>query len=65
MGHMDNEAHKDKGIQGVWGTWPIGYRGYGLQGLWWGPTKAFCGSVNVHGVVNLFSGGGTPDHYRW
>ena len=24
---------------------------------WWGPTKAFCHSVNVHGVVVLCSGG--------
>ena len=24
----------------------------------WGPMKAFCRSVNVHGVVVLFSGGG-------
>ena len=27
-------------------------------GQWWGPTKAFCGSVNVHWVMVLFSGGG-------
>ena len=26
--------------------------------MWWGPTKAFCRSVNVHGVVVLFAGGG-------
>ena len=26
--------------------------------MWWGPTKAFCHSVNVHGVVVLFAGGG-------
>ena len=26
-------------------------------GLVWGPTKAFCHSVNVHGVVVLFAGG--------
>ena len=26
--------------------------------MWWGPTKAFCCSVNVHGVVVLCSGGG-------
>ena len=25
---------------------------------WWGPTKAFCPSVNVHGVEVLFAGGG-------
>ena len=25
---------------------------------WWGPTKAFCCSVNVDGVVVLFAGGG-------
>ena len=23
-----------------------------------GPTKAFCGSLNVHGMVVLFAGGG-------
>ena len=32
---------------------------------WWGPTKAFCGSVNVHWVVVLFSGDGTPHHYMY
>ena len=25
---------------------------------WWGPRKAFCYSVNVHGVVVLFASGG-------
>ena len=24
--------------------------------MWWGPIKAFCCSVNVHGVVVLFAG---------
>ena len=27
-------------------------------GLWWGPMKPFCSSVNVHPVVVLFAGGG-------
>ena len=26
--------------------------------MWWGPMEAFCRSVNVHGVVVLFAGGG-------
>ena len=35
--------------------WLIG--GFGLKILdrWWGPTKVFCCSVNVHEVVVLFS----------
>ena len=38
--------------------WLIGCFCPKILGPWWGPTKAFCGSVNVHWVVVLFSGGG-------
>ena len=38
--------------------WSIGCFCPNILGRWWGPTKAFCGSVNVHWVVVLFSGGG-------
>ena len=27
--HMGNEAHRAYGVQGVWATWAIGYRGMG------------------------------------
>ena len=38
--------------------WSIGCFCPKILGLWWGPTKAFCGSVNVHWVVVLLLGGG-------
>ena len=34
MGHMANEAHRGKVVQGVWGTWAIGTRGNGVQEVW-------------------------------
>ena len=38
--------------------WLIGSFCLKILDRWWGPTKAFCHSVNVHGVVVLFPGGG-------
>ena len=34
IGHMGNETHRGKEVQGVWGTWPIRPTGYGVQGVW-------------------------------
>ena len=60
LGHMGNgdtwgNRVQRCEVQGVWATWAMGTGG---MGSWWGPTKAFCGSVNVYGMVVLFAGGG-------
>ena len=34
IGHMGNETHRGKEVQGVWGTSPIRPKGYGVQGVW-------------------------------
>ena len=37
IGHMANETHRGKGVQGVWGTWPkrpTKGMGSGVWGTW-------------------------------
>ena len=60
LGHMGNgdtwgNRVQRCEVQGVWATWAMGTGG---MGLWWGPTKAFCSSVNVYGMAVLFADGG-------
>ena len=46
----------DGSLESPW--WLIGSYCPKILDRWLGPTKAFCRSVNVHGVVVLFVGGG-------
>ena len=55
-GHIDNKIVIGGSLESPW--WLIGGFCPNILGPWWGPTKSFCSSVNVHGVMVLFSGGG-------
>ena len=60
MEWLENRVATHFGVTPVWSMRALSQASKLPQnfGLWWGPMKAFCHSVNVDGVVVLFAGGG-------
>ena len=68
IGHMGNETHRGRGT-GVWGTWPIRPKGYGVQGVW-GTWVIGHNGYRGYGVQGVWDTGGmghmgNGSHGQW